>query len=159
METCATHSNGAHSQQFGARSGQGVALAMNNLRFVYTRTPRGARSATASIKKGLANAPPRSTRHSNFGRRHGRSCTSRRFRVYETQILDRKCNPWTTLDLELLRMCSVAVRGARFHTARACVSGAPNYATVATSGHLGRVLEVQNCLSPLPPLVLGCRLG
>ena len=58
VETRAAHSNGAHSQQFGARSGPGVALAINNLRFVYTRTPRGARSATASIKKGLANAPP-----------------------------------------------------------------------------------------------------
>lgn len=81
-------------------------------------------------------------RHSNFGRRHGRSCTSRRSRVYETQIVDRVCNPWATLDFELLRMYSVAVRGARFHIARAVVSGALTCATVTTSGHLGQVLKV-----------------
>ena len=81
-------------------------------------------------------------RHSNLGRRHGRSCTSRRSRVYETQIVHRKRNPLATSGSELLRMCSVAVRGARFHTARAFVSNASNCTTVANSSHLGRVLKV-----------------
>ena len=33
----------------------------------------------------------------NFHRRHGRSCTSQRLRVYETRIVDCACNPWATL--------------------------------------------------------------
>ena len=58
VETRATHSNGAHSQQFEVQSGPGVALAIKNLRLVYTKASRCARSAMASIKSGLANARP-----------------------------------------------------------------------------------------------------
>ena len=77
-----------------------------------------------------------------FDRRRGRSCTSRRSRVYETQIVHRKRNPLATSGSELLRMRSVVVRGARFHITWAFVSGASNCAAVATSGHLGQVLKV-----------------